>query len=472
MDDIQFGDVQEAIPETSLRPDRNAHFAVVSYEDPEEREIPVFLDLDVMIDMEEHAASDTSVELGGVLLGGQFHDEEGHPFIVITDSLRAKHYESTKGSFKFTKEAWTQITQERNEYPDDLQMVGWYHTHPDWGVFLSGMDMFICDNFFNRPLDMAYVIDPCRGDRAMFQWTNDPRDRCKRQRGFYVMASRYRAQELALAVAALPGASSMPADLRQRVQTTSGGAPIINVQQPPPAPPRNDSPILMMMLTIQVCFLALIAWKLLTPVPAASTEELAKITEQLEQIAGQHEAERTHKAVIRVLDEVVAEQKGTSPGLVEKLAALEEEKDSIKRASRGYELRAKQLDEELATVTTDYKAERKQLIRERDDAFDEKKRVSETNDTLNKQLKKYKESEKDADGTEISSLWYWVGGGLAALVILGGAAAAVAYRPTNEDDLAEERLAGRAIAPKAPPPEPELAITAEEPAAKTPDQPA
>ena len=45
-DDIQFGDVQEAKPETSLRPDRNAHYAVVSYEDPEEREIPVFLDLD------------------------------------------------------------------------------------------------------------------------------------------------------------------------------------------------------------------------------------------------------------------------------------------------------------------------------------------------------------------------------------------------------------------------------------------
>jgi proteasome lid subunit RPN8/RPN11 len=41
-------------------------------------------------------------------------------------------------------------------------MVGWYHTHPDWGVFLSSMDMFICDNFFNK-LDVAYVIDPWRG---------------------------------------------------------------------------------------------------------------------------------------------------------------------------------------------------------------------------------------------------------------------------------------------------------------------
>jgi hypothetical protein len=328
-------------------------------------------------------------------------------------------------------------------------------------VFLSGMDMFICDNFFNRPLDMAYVIDPCRGDRAMFQWTNDPRDRCKRQRGFYVTASRYRAEELALAVAALPGASSMPADLRQRVQTTSGGAPIINVQQPPPAPPRNDS-VLMAMLTIQVCLLALIAWKLLGPTESA--KDLAKIADKLEDIAGRHDAERTHRAVVKVLDEVIAEQKG-SPGLVEKMTKLEEEKESIERASIGYQLRTKQLDETLLAV----REKNEDLTRERDEAFKDKKREREEKEELAKQLKKLKEAEKKGEGAELSSMWYWVGGGLAALVLLGGAAAAVAYRPTNEEDIAEERLAGRAIAPK-PPAEAEMAITAEEPA-KTPDQP-
>src|SRR5262245_25919176 len=100
--------------------------------------------------MEDHAQSDTTVELGGVLLGGVHEDEDGKPFVVVTDSLRAQHYESTKGSFKFTHDTWSQITREREEFPAELQMVGWYHTHPDWGVFLSGMDMFICDNFFNR----------------------------------------------------------------------------------------------------------------------------------------------------------------------------------------------------------------------------------------------------------------------------------------------------------------------------------
>src|SRR5262245_24827620 len=100
--------------------------------------------------MEEHALSDTAVELGGVLLGGHYEDEAGRPFVVVTDSLRARHYESTKGSFKFTHDTWSAISREREQFPAELQMVGWYHTHPDWGVFLSGMDMFICDNFFNK----------------------------------------------------------------------------------------------------------------------------------------------------------------------------------------------------------------------------------------------------------------------------------------------------------------------------------
>ncbi len=193
--EIEFGEVEEIGPERQVPPDRNRHFAVVPCQDPAEGELRIFVDLDVMREMESHASSDTRVELGGVLLGGQFEDEEGIPFVVVSDSLRAEHYEATKGSFKFTHETWEQISRQREEFPSNLQMVGWYHTHPDWGVFLSGMDLFICDHFFNRPLDLALVIDPCRLDRGWFQWT-DHEDQPQRTGGFYLVASRFREHEL------------------------------------------------------------------------------------------------------------------------------------------------------------------------------------------------------------------------------------------------------------------------------------
>ena len=67
--------------------------------------------------MEAHALSDTRVELGGVVLGGQYEDEQGRPFVVIADTLRAQHYESTPGSFKFTHETWADFTRQRADLP-------------------------------------------------------------------------------------------------------------------------------------------------------------------------------------------------------------------------------------------------------------------------------------------------------------------------------------------------------------------
>ena len=89
--EIEFGELEEARPEVRLRPDENKHFAIAPIFEPDSDDLPIFVDLDSLADMEDHALTDTSVELGGVMLGGQYEDEDGRPFVVITDSLRAKH---------------------------------------------------------------------------------------------------------------------------------------------------------------------------------------------------------------------------------------------------------------------------------------------------------------------------------------------------------------------------------------------
>jgi len=192
--EIQFGDVEQNEPQKAVRPDRDAHYCIAAVGDIDPNDLPIYVDLDVMRDMEAHAHTNTRVELGGVMLGKQCVDKEGKPFVVVTDSLRARHYEATRGSFKFTHETWSQITGERNQFHPDLEMVGWYHTHPGWTVFLSPMDLFICNNFFNRSLDVALVIDPCNDDRGWFQW--DEAHQTQRTGGFFLTTIRYREDEL------------------------------------------------------------------------------------------------------------------------------------------------------------------------------------------------------------------------------------------------------------------------------------
>ena len=54
-------------------------------------------------------------------------------------------------------------------YPE-YDIVGWYHTHPSFGIFLSHHDLFIHQHFFAQPLQVAYVVDPINQTRGFFQW--------------------------------------------------------------------------------------------------------------------------------------------------------------------------------------------------------------------------------------------------------------------------------------------------------------
>ena len=110
-------------------------------------------------------------------------DQTGEPFVWVTESLEAKHYENTQASFTYTHDSWEEITRERDRLHPDLDIVGWYHTHPDFGIFLSSHDLFIHRNFFDQPLQVAYVVDPIRQTRGFFRWRDGALDQVG---GFYI----------------------------------------------------------------------------------------------------------------------------------------------------------------------------------------------------------------------------------------------------------------------------------------------
>jgi proteasome lid subunit RPN8/RPN11 len=170
-DEMVFDEVRYREPARLRRPDRDSRRACVACGVPQPDDLPIFVDRGPADAIERHALSDTSVELGGILLGKECVDDQtGEPFVWITEALEAKHYENTQASFTYTHEAWEEITRERDRRFPDLDIVGWYHTHPDFGIFLSSHDLFIHQHFFAQPLQVAYVVDPIRGTRGFFRW--------------------------------------------------------------------------------------------------------------------------------------------------------------------------------------------------------------------------------------------------------------------------------------------------------------
>ena len=187
-DDIVFEDVKYREPKKARRPDRDRRWACLAYEVPRSDDLPIFLDRKTADAIERHALRDTSVELGGIMLGHEcVDDQSGEPFVWVTESLEAKHYENTQASFTYTHDSWEEITRERDRLHPDLDIVGWYHTHPDFGVFLSSHDLFIHRNFFDQPLQLAYVVDPIRQTRGFFRWRDGGLDQVG---GYYLSADR------------------------------------------------------------------------------------------------------------------------------------------------------------------------------------------------------------------------------------------------------------------------------------------
>lgn len=124
---------------------------------------------DVIDDIREHGRSSPDVEVCGVLVGNVYHDDRG-PWCHVAANIRGNGAEGRNAQVTFTSDTWAHINQAMDTQHTGERIVGWYHTHPGFGIFLSEMDVFIQQNFFGEPWQIAYVDDPKGGDRGAFVW--------------------------------------------------------------------------------------------------------------------------------------------------------------------------------------------------------------------------------------------------------------------------------------------------------------
>ena len=121
------------------------------------------IDESVRAATEEHCFSRVDVEVGGFLLGN-ITDSEVH----VCASQPARTAESGQTQLTFTHEAWDEVLGKMDTEFAGLEIVGWYHSHPGFGCFLSDYDIFIQENFFASPGQHALVIDPIAGEDGVF----------------------------------------------------------------------------------------------------------------------------------------------------------------------------------------------------------------------------------------------------------------------------------------------------------------
>ena len=119
----------------------------------------------------KHSVSNLRSELGGVLLG-QAYQSNGRSYVEVLAALPAVNDDHGPVHFTFTANGWSQLHKERAEKYPELQIVGWFHTHPNLGVFYSSDDVVVHSAAFTQPWHVGLVVDPVRREACYFGWEN------------------------------------------------------------------------------------------------------------------------------------------------------------------------------------------------------------------------------------------------------------------------------------------------------------
>ncbi|MFZ1401287.1 MAG: Mov34/MPN/PAD-1 family protein, partial [Candidatus Promineifilaceae bacterium] len=116
-----------------------------------------------------HSISNLRSELGGVLLGHAYRNGE-LLLVEVIAALPARNDDHGPIHFTFTADAWSQIHHERTAQYPNLEIVGWFHTHPGLGVFYSSDDVVVHTAAFTLPWHVGLVIDPLGNEASYFGW--------------------------------------------------------------------------------------------------------------------------------------------------------------------------------------------------------------------------------------------------------------------------------------------------------------
>jgi proteasome lid subunit RPN8/RPN11 len=121
----------------------------------------VFVAQDAYCRVMEHTASDMENEVGGVLVGNwSVNRGTKQQFIVVEFALPARFTRQSSATLTFTQDSLVHINTEMDDRFPDKQIVGWYHTHPGMGIFLSQYDTWLHQHFFPESWQVALVFEP------------------------------------------------------------------------------------------------------------------------------------------------------------------------------------------------------------------------------------------------------------------------------------------------------------------------
>jgi proteasome lid subunit RPN8/RPN11 len=148
-------------PRRAHIPFNNARHWRTPFENEDQANVTVFVTPKAYVRFCTHAGSDLDNEVGGWLLGKwRIDPQTEEQFVVVESVLPARYTRFGSAFLTFTQDSQVWMVNQLQELHQNRDLLGWYHTHPHMGVFLSQYDTWLHQNFFPASYQIALVIEP------------------------------------------------------------------------------------------------------------------------------------------------------------------------------------------------------------------------------------------------------------------------------------------------------------------------
>ena len=132
----------------------------------------------------QYARSGATGEKLAVLMGKQLV-LDGKETVFISGVVQARFTEKLKGMETITGQSWKYISEEIEKYFAGLEVVGWMHSRPSFGAFVTSRDEAYHKKVFGGKNQVFFVVDPAdRQDR--FYVLNENKTALRPVKGYFV----------------------------------------------------------------------------------------------------------------------------------------------------------------------------------------------------------------------------------------------------------------------------------------------
>ncbi|MBU1197633.1 Mov34/MPN/PAD-1 family protein [Candidatus Micrarchaeota archaeon] len=125
-------------------------------------EFDVYMDAKALHAAEKHVRhmAREGKEGMGLLIGNRY-SWEGEEYVCVDEFITAKN-QASSASVQFAREAFPELAKKIKKRFSKKMVVGWIHSHPGYGCFLSSTDIGTQNAYFNESYHVAFVMDPTK----------------------------------------------------------------------------------------------------------------------------------------------------------------------------------------------------------------------------------------------------------------------------------------------------------------------